>query len=225
MHLIGNSLATLILVFIAGYIVVIRPWHLRWGATPEEVGRALPGDERVPEPVAQYTHAITIAAPAAEVWPWLVQIGCNRGGWYSYDWLDNGGRPSARQVIPEFQHLEVGQMIPAAPSNAAGFPVAAVEPGRWFILGGLLDPTTGKDLGGQRPTSGLYFNYTWLFYPESLSDGTTRMITRFRCDGRPRTFSLLATRVLLEPISFIMERKMLLNLQERIEAVAPTAGA
>ena len=94
-----------------------RRWHLRWGATAAEVAAALPGDALVPR--AQYgsTRAITIGAPRAEVWPWLVQVGCQRAGFYSDDLLDNRGRPSARDIEPQWQHLEVGQLIPMIPGG------------------------------------------------------------------------------------------------------------
>jgi hypothetical protein len=82
------------------YLMAYRPWQLRWGATDAELGRALPGDELVDSPTFDATRAITIGAPPAQVWPWLVQVGVNRAGWYSYDLLDNLGRPSARQVTP-----------------------------------------------------------------------------------------------------------------------------
>ena len=86
----------------------VRPWQLAWGATPAEVSRALPSDDLVPDPTFNATRAITLDAPPAQVWPWLVQMGLTRAGWYSYDLLDNLGRPSARRILPELQELQPG---------------------------------------------------------------------------------------------------------------------
>ena len=89
-------------VVAAVYIRYVRPWQLTWGATPAEVSRPLPGDELVTHPTFNATRAITIAAPPEDVWPWLVQVGLTRAGWYSYDLLDNLAHASARRIIPEF---------------------------------------------------------------------------------------------------------------------------
>jgi len=88
------------------YLLLIRPWQLRWGATDEEVVRTMPGDDIVKHPTFNATRAVTINARPEAIWPWLVQMGMARAGWYSYDWIDNLGRPSAERLIPELQHLE-----------------------------------------------------------------------------------------------------------------------
>ena len=90
------------------YLRVIRPWQLRWGATDDEVRRVIPGDELVARPTFNATRAVTVAAPPSVIWPWIVQIGFGKAGWYSYDLLDNLGRPSAKHIIPELQHLQAG---------------------------------------------------------------------------------------------------------------------
>jgi hypothetical protein len=94
------------------YLRVIRPWQLRWGATDDEVRRVMPGDEIVARPTFNGTRAVTVAAPPSLIWPWIVQIGFSRAGWYSYDLLDNVGRPSATRIIPELQHLQPGDVVP-----------------------------------------------------------------------------------------------------------------
>src|ERR1700693_2913735 len=104
---IGVGLAALGAVVCGGYLRFIRPWQLRWGATDEEVACAMPGDDVVQSPTFNATRAVTIQARPEEIWPWLVQIGCKRAGWYSYDWIDNLGIPSANRIVPELQHLEV----------------------------------------------------------------------------------------------------------------------
>jgi len=126
---VAVGLAGLLLL---AYRSVGRPWHTRWGATDEEVARALPGDELLPDANVT-TRAITIDARPEEIWPWLVQLGYGRAGWYSYDWIDNDGRPSASRVVPELQRLEPGDQILMAPGM--GPRVRAVEPNRDLLAG------------------------------------------------------------------------------------------
>src|SRR5437660_11094718 len=90
-------------------------------ATPHEVRRTLPGDVMIPHPIGSATNAITIHVPPDQVWPWLVQMGCDRAGWYSYDFLDNGGKPSATVIIPALQQLAVGDVMPAVPGDRESF--------------------------------------------------------------------------------------------------------
>ena len=97
---------------------LFRQWHLRWGATVAEATAELPGDTLVPAAQYRSTRAITIDAPASKIWPWLVQVGCLRGGFYSDDLLDNLAHPSATTIIPEFQHLEIGQLVPMSQDHA-----------------------------------------------------------------------------------------------------------
>jgi hypothetical protein len=89
-------------------------------ATPEEVRRTLPGDEVIPHPISSQTHAITIDVPPDKVWPWLVQMGCGRAGWYSYDLLDNGGRHSATTINPTCSSEERRAVIAAAEPISRG---------------------------------------------------------------------------------------------------------
>ena len=118
-----------------------RRRHLRWGATPGEMLSRMPGDDLVPHAQFQctraVTRAVTIDAPPVAVWPWLVQVGCGRAGWYSNDLLDNLGCPSAREILPELQHLEVGQWVPMAPtppSQTTALRVDGFEVPRWVAL-------------------------------------------------------------------------------------------
>jgi hypothetical protein len=109
-----------------------RRWHLRWGATDAEVAEAMPGDELVSEPSFNATRAITIGAPPEAVWPWLVQIGYGRAGWYSYDLFDNGARPSAERILPEYQEPNVGDWVPmwSTVNETTAFKIKAFEPNR-----------------------------------------------------------------------------------------------
>jgi hypothetical protein len=104
-------------------------------ATPEEDRRTLPGDALIAHPVVSLTYAITIDVPPDRVWPWLVQMGCGRAGWYSYDWLDNGGRPSATTIDPAWQQVAIGDVLPGAPGMREAFVVIDVVPARMLLLG------------------------------------------------------------------------------------------
>ena len=120
------------LTVLGAYRLLVQPWQHRWGATDEEVRRPMPGDDLIPD-AASTTRAITIAAPPEQVWPWLVQLGYGRAGWYSYDWIDNDGQPSADRIIPELQQLQVGDQILMLPEM--GPRVREVEPNRFIVAG------------------------------------------------------------------------------------------
>ncbi|MCP4166327.1 MAG: SRPBCC family protein [Chloroflexi bacterium] len=194
---------------IAGSIVtspLLRPWYSKWGASAEEVIRPLPGDELVLNPVLESTRAITIQAPAAGVWPWLVQMGQGRGGLYSYERLENLGgcdMHNADRVIPEYQHLEVGDKVRIVPEGREPyFVVSATEPGRAIILSGDDPPTT------------------WAFTLEPIGDRSTRLIIRWRQEYEPNFANVLGWRVFVDPITFVMERKMMQGIKVRAEAAA-----
>jgi len=200
---VGSGLA-------AAYILAVRPWHLRWGTAPGEDQNALPGDDLVPNPKWQATHAVTIYAPADKVWPWLAQMGQGRGGFYSYDWLENlAGMDihNARQILPEYQALQPGDVIPFW--KGAGVSVQSVEPGRSLVLGGSL--VQGGDQAGNMGGS-------WTFILQPLDATATRLVVRSRVAGfEPEWLSALLYALLLEPAHFIMERKMLLTIKELSE--------
>jgi hypothetical protein len=197
------------------YLMVIRPWHLKWGTTSDEAQLPLPGDEFVPDAQINATHAITIAAPIDRVWPWIAQIGQGRGGFYSYDFLENLmglDIHTADQILPEYQDLKVGALIPLA-SDGFGVPVAIVEPPYTLVAHG--DTRVGKDGPPMRP--GDYLNVSWGWYLNRIDDHTTRFVERWRAEWGPGLLNQIAYRVFLEPGAFIMERKMLLGLKQRAE--------
>jgi len=185
---------------LAAYVWGVRPWHLRWGATDEEVGKRLAGDELVPVAKLKANHAITINAAAADVWPWLVQMGQTRGGFYSYTWLENlvgCHMRNADKIIPEWQELKVGDSVWLHP-KAPPLQVADIEPGRAIVLKG------------------------WgAFILEPIDEKTTRLIVRSQGNYDPDlknvVLNFLLWRVVFEPAHFIMERKMLLGIKERAE--------
>jgi len=177
---------------VVAYPLILRPWMRRWGATAEEARKALPGDELVPEPATVSTRAITVDAPVAAVWPWLAQIGQDRGGFYSYEWLENlaGCRMrNAERIHPEWQRRAPGESVKLHP--AVGLRVASFEAERALVLEG------------------------WgAFVVEPLDARRTRVLLRSRTPwGWPAVFGVL----LIELPHFIMERKMLLGLKARAE--------
>ena len=204
------------------YVFLVRPWHLRWGASEAEVAKFLPGDDLVPQPKLSATHAITIQAPISKVWPWLVQLGQGRGGFYSYDWLENlfgCDIHNADGLLPEYQNLKAGDGIRIHPRMPA-IPVVTVEPGRVIVLHS--DTRAGpfgaeSSAGTMKLKPGDYMATTWVFFLERVDADTTRLIERFRLDSNPKLVFTLANRCLLEPASFIMERKMLLGIKQRVE--------
>jgi hypothetical protein len=209
-------------VAFAAYWHWLRPRHLRWGATEAEAQRALPGDELLPYSRFSATHAITIHAPAAEVWPWLAQIGQGRGGFYSYTWIENllgCNIHNADRVHPEWQNLKAGDAILLHP-KIPPIPAVIVEQGRVMVLHG----DTRQGPRSNLAKRGDYLATTWSFYLEPVDEHTTRLIERFRYDYNPTPMNTFFNRVILEPGSFIMERKMLLAIKERAEGAARQPG-
>jgi hypothetical protein len=196
----GRLALMAVVAAVTAYARVYRPWQLRWGATDAEVSRVLPGDELVASPWFDSTRAITIAAPPQLVWPWLVQVGVSRAGWYSYDLLDNLGRPSARRVIDELQDIQPGDLLPMSPDGKHGIRVHALDPPHWMIWG-----TPGDT--------------SWVWVLDQQPDGTTRLLTRVRSKPHTRPSSYVFA-VLLEFADFPMMRRMLLNLRLRSEHAA-----
>jgi hypothetical protein len=190
------------------YPLFFRHWCLTWGARPDEVPRKLPGDELLADAGIVSTRAITIEAPPGAIWPWLVQMGSGRGGVYTYDWIENLFRldmHSARQILPQFQDLKVGDELPLGPGRSA-MRVAVCDPERTLTI---------------RFADG---NWVWIF-ALFAEDGQTRLISRNRiaAAGAPpaRLFNMLA----MEPGSLIMERKMLLGIKQRAEGLAREQAA
>lgn len=181
------------------YLLFLRRWHLRWGATDEELKRPMPADALVPRPALETTRALTINAPPEAVWPWLAQMGHQRGGWYAYDWLDNFGVPSARRVIPELQDLKVGDRI--APTQR-GFVVASLEPPRSLVL-------VSRDENGR-----VLLSWSFLLLP--LEGGRSRFIERIRGIYDANLTGLLMY-LAVEPADFVMMRKQMLTVKRRAE--------
>jgi len=196
----GGVAAGILVAVISLYLWVVKPWHMRWGATDGEVARTMPGDELIPD-AGSATRAVTIAATPEEIWPWLVQLGFGRAGWYSYDWIDNDFQASADRILPEYQNLKVGDKILMMPKM--GFVVESVDQPH-SIVSVLEDGSTSWCLG---------------LYP--IDGRGTRLVSRWRpkFEITPATLFLTA---LAEPGTFIMEQKMLRTIRDRVETARTT---
>jgi hypothetical protein len=179
---------------------LLRSWHRHWGATPDEVAAPMPGDDLFPRAQYRCTRAITIAATPEEVWPWLVQVGCLRGGWYSDDLLDDLAHPSARGIVPELQELEVGRWLPMSPrpSEVTSFVVDGFEKPSWMLW--------------RTPTS------SWAWRLVALGGGRTRLITRLHTAYDWRRPGTVVGVLLMEFGDFPMMRRMLRGIRERAVA-------
>ncbi len=202
-------------VLAAAYGHLLHPRVARWGATDEEVGRTLPGDDLVPRPRYLVTHAVTVGAPAGAIWPWLVQMGQGRGGLYSYTSLENlvgCDLRNARRIIPEFQRLQPGDKVRLVPEDYVvplHYEVAVVDRERVLVLRTPGSPAQNMD-------AGLPFG-TWAFVLDPIDDRTARLIVRTRTDFKPTIAGWLGNKYALEPVHFIMQRKMLLTIKRQAE--------
>jgi hypothetical protein len=220
--------------------VKVRAQFRTWGIEPEEAAKELPGDEIVPNAEAVDTRGIDIAAPPKAVWPWLVQMGYGRAGWYSYDELDMD-RPSADRIVPELQELEIGDVLPTHPGG--GFVVRIVEPKKALVVyddRALVEAqaeaakAAGESLetaSGNVRATGMYldrsmpgdFQASWAFVLEPRPEGRTRLIERFRghMDFPPETTTppfapVIAGKALLFGL-FVMVRRQMLGIRDRVE--------
>jgi len=200
-----------VLALVVVYALLVRPWHLTRGATKDEVERILPGDELVPDPKSVWNQAITIHAPAAEVWPWVVQIGNQRAGWYSWDGIHRllgvAGSVqyedrSADRIIPELQNPQIGDEIRMMPESmgAPGYKVVEIEPERALVTH--IDDENGA---------------SWVWVLEPIDAQSTRLIVRFRQTWPPGA-SGLAFWIGDELGSLVMQPKTLSGIRQRAEA-------
>lgn len=155
------------------------------GTAPEMEDRKLSGDELLPDAALQLTHSIDVAATPEAIWPWLVQMGCGRAGFYSYDFLDNGNERSAREVHPELQGVVVGDVLPATPENDDGFEVLRLDAPRALVLGGLFDSQTRDQLPFDHKRPDEYSHVTWAFVLDPLDARSTRLTVRARAAWHP----------------------------------------
>lgn len=187
---------------LGAFVKVYRPWHHRWGATDEEVAGGMPGDELIPVAEFHPTRAITIAARPEEIWPWIVQIGYGRAGFYAYDLLDNLGHPSAEQIIADLQDPTVGDWIPMSPTvnDSTAFRVKAFEPNRWMLW--------------SKPDS------TWCWTLHPIDAERTRLICRIKTKYLWTEPIVFVSLFLMEFGDFFMSRRELLGIRRRAETIA-----
>jgi hypothetical protein len=201
------AIATLMIGLSIVYVFVVRPYHMRWGATDQEIAMALPGDAYIAPTAERSTRAVTIHAPAALVWAWLVQTGQNRsGGWYSYTWLENlfaANMGDAEQLDPRFQHIQVGDTL-------------------FYHSAGATNPAMAATVIGIEPQRALWIKGGWSFVLQPIDPNTTRLIVRYPM--RPdEFFNPLVTFGIFEPAHFVMESGMMLGIKRRAE-LGPRLG-
>jgi hypothetical protein len=180
------------------YLLFVRPWQLRWGATDNEIIRPMPGDEIVESPSFNATRAVTVKATPESIYPWIVQMGVTRAGWYSYDLLDNLGRRSAETILPEHQNIQIGDLIPMSPDGKQGMFVRDFKHNEWVLWW----DNKGKS------------SWAWGIYPEG--DSCTRLVTRVRV--KYEWFSpAIVFNLLIEFFDIVMMRKCMLGIRNRAE--------
>ncbi|HSL45393.1 MAG TPA: hypothetical protein VK897_18310 [Anaerolineales bacterium] len=194
------AIASILIVIVFVYLAIIRPWQLSWGATDDEIKRSMPGDEVVHKPSFNATRAVMINAPAENIYPWIVQMGVTRAGWYSYDLLDNFARPSAESILLEYQNLQVGDVIAMSPDGKQGMRVKDFSRNKWMLW--------WDNIGDS--------SWVWEIYREG--ENHSRLVTRVRV--KYRWFSpAIAFNLLIEFFDILMMRKCMLGIKRRAEAM------
>jgi hypothetical protein len=198
-------LATLAILTLALlYWFPVRRWFARWGTTQAERARVMPGDPLVENPTHRATHAVTVDASSDDIWPWLVQMGYQRGGLYSYDWLDRLfrflDRPSANRILPDFQQLAIGDDVMLGPGEQNRLTVAMLEPRRTLVL----------------RNDSRSFQWIWQFGMYPIDADHTRLVSR-GTEHVPTGIAMWLFMRVMEPAAFIMTRRMLLGLKTRAE--------
>jgi proline iminopeptidase len=210
-----KRLGALALAGAVSYVTLVRPRLLRWGATDEEVASLYPGAELIPGATRSATMAVTLDARPEAVWPWLVQMGVDRGGWYSWDRLDNFGRKSAARIHPEWQTIRLGDSFLARPDGSESWRVAALDPGRFLCLRMSLD-LGGHEFDPQQRPPRFHTDSTWAFLLSELPGGRTRLVVSGYWRFRPRLLQPVLSVLFLEPSHWIMQTRQFANLQRRV---------
>lgn len=202
------------------YAALWRPRMMRWGATREELAASYAGDQSLPGGRPGATMASTIDAPPAIVWPWLVQIGCDRAGFYSWYRLDDGGRPSAEPINPEWQTLAEGGGILAVPDGSVWFDVAMVEPERTLVLRSSLALPRAPHFDPSGPPPGAFSDSTWAFHLRPDGEDATRLVVRSAARPHPRVPTRLAGWLFWEPAHWVMQCRQFAGMRRHAAASA-----
>lgn len=209
-------LLAVVAVTLGAYLLLIRPWFLRWGATDSEIHQTWPGDELSPTPAYVATRAVTIHAPVEVVWRWVAQVGQDRAGFYSYNWLENLFRAdiqNAKYIAEEWQTRKVGDTVWLARKDRyhgeARQTVAVVTSNRALVLVSAVDYESISAGGCARGS--------WAFILERLDSRTNRLILRSRAGRSASIWQRVYAYLLFDPAHFILERKMMLGIKHRSE--------
>jgi proline iminopeptidase len=203
------------------YVTAVRPRILHWGATDEESRAPYPGADLIRGGTRGGTMATTIDAPPSDVWPWLVQMGSNRAGWYSWDHLDNWGHPSDTRIHPEWQSIRLHDRLGTMPDGGLGWEVAALEPERFLGLRMSVDLRGRQfDPAGKWPR--FYTDSLWGFLLNELPGGRTRLVISGYWTFEPRWLQPLMTVLFLDLQHWIMQMRQFRNLKRRVEHARPT---
>lgn len=197
-------------------LIAVRPKLRVWGATCEEHEATYPGDDLVPDPDPPSTFATTLAAPPSEVWPWLVQMGTDRAGFYSWDLLDNGGEPSADRIHPEWQDLAVGGRINTVPDRS-WFDVPVLEPERTLVLRASVDLGSVRSFNPAKGRPRAFTDGVWSFHLQPVGEGQTRLIVRSVGTTGPAWINGVYDLFLFTPAHWVMQVKQLGELARRVE--------
>ncbi len=209
---------------LACYQLFLRRRLRNWGSTEEEAAQPLPGDDLIPRGRGGATMAITIDAPPDAIWPWLVQMGCDRAGWYSWDRLDNAGKPSAERIVPQWQTIKVGDRLASTPDGQFWFDVAQLDPGRVLILRASIDIVGHRSLDPGEPLPAWSSDSTWGFFLTAQGPERTRLLVRGFDRGRPGWLTAAAGFLFWEPAHAFMQRRQFHNLKRHAESGAASMG-
>jgi hypothetical protein len=179
---------------------VYIPWNLTWGATEEEVTRGMVGDDIVKSPSFIATRAVEVYASPEDIWPWIIQMGYGRAGFYSYDFLDNDGNPSADRILPEYQDLTVGDLVPLAERGSVI--VVKLEYAKHLLLAS----KSGR--------------FTWAWELFEVGQNQSRLVTRIRHDMDSAVMSFM-----WDTFEFVMMHKCLLGIKSRAESLKGTSAS
>ena len=196
----------------------LKSYRDRWGLTKEMSGRELPGDHIVPIPRTVFTHGIEIDAPADFVWPWIAQLGKDRGGFYSYELLENiiGLEIyNANSLLPDHQDPAVGDLIPFGPDMA--YPLVICEPGKAMVIENCDDLDRKKTYNPDEGHPRNFLHLSWLWFVEPIDANRSRFISRNRVSFSSSFMNRIMFGALTEPVVFAMDRKMCLGIKQRAE--------